>query len=81
MKKKLMFSVGLIMSVIPVVAETLPNAADSSRVYDLDEVVVVSQAKEFYRLRQQPLSSSVLSGDNLFSLGLRDIREVSDFVV
>lgn len=80
MKKKLMFSVGLMMSVIPVVAETLPNAADSSRVYDLDEVVVVSQAKEFYRLRQQPLSSSVLSGDNLFSLGLRDIREVSDFV-
>ncbi len=80
MKKKLLYSVLLLASVLPIQAETSPALADSSRVYDLDEVVVVSQAKEFYRLRQQPLSSTVLSGDNLFSLGLRDIREVSDFV-
>ena len=80
MKKKTILSVWAMMAVLPLSAETSPAVADSSRVYDLDEVVVVSQAKEFYRLRQQPLSSTVLSGDNLFSLSLRDIREVSDFV-
>ena len=80
MKKAFILSVLAMMTILPVSAVTNPSLADSSRVYDLDEVVIVSQAKEFYRLRQQPLSSTVLSGDNLFSLGAHDIREVSDFV-
>ncbi|MBQ7420368.1 MAG: TonB-dependent receptor [Prevotella sp.] len=80
MKKEFIISALALMTVLPVGAVITPSLADSSRVYDLDEVVVVSQAKEFYRLRQQPLSSTVMSGDNLFSLGVRDIREVSDFV-
>lgn len=80
MKKKMILSAWAMMAMLPLSAETTPVVADSSRVYDLDEVVVVSQAKEFYRLRQQPLSSTVLSGENLFSLGLRDIREISDYV-
>ncbi|SNU03425.1 Outer membrane receptor proteins, mostly Fe transport [Prevotellaceae bacterium MN60] len=54
--------------------------ADSSRVYDLDEVVVVSQSKEYAKLRQQPLSSTVLTGNEIGSLGVRDLREISDFV-
>ncbi|MCH3969116.1 MAG: hypothetical protein LKE47_01485 [Prevotella sp.] len=37
------------------------DLSDSSRVHDLDEVVVVRQPKEFLRLRQQPLSSTILS--------------------
>ena len=79
--KQVIFIAALaMMTVLPVKAVITPSMADSSRVCDLDEVVVVSQTKEFYRLRQQPLSSTVLSGDNLFSLGVRDIREVSDFV-
>lgn len=32
--------------------------ADSSRVFDIDEVVVAAQPKEQYRLRMQPLSST-----------------------
>ena len=35
--------------------------SDTSRVYDIDEVVVVDQPKESFRLRQQPLSSSSFS--------------------
>ena len=54
--------------------------ADSSRVYDLDEVVVVSQNKEFMKLRQQPMSSTVLTGTELFSLNSRDLRDISSFV-
>lgn len=53
---------------------------DSSRVHDLDEVFVVSQAKEFYRLRKQPLSSSAFSGKEMQSLNVRDLRELSAYV-
>lgn len=54
--------------------------ADSSRVKDLDEVVVRSQPKEVFRLRQQPLSASMVSGEDIQWLGTRDLRELSSFV-
>ena len=60
--------------------EQKETLADSSRVYDLDEVVVVSQNKEFMKLRQQPMSSTVLTGTELFSLNSRDLRDISSFV-
>ena len=47
MKKVLLF-VWALGSLMPAVAENIGELADSSRVYDLDEVVVVSQSKEFY---------------------------------
>ena len=34
------------------------SLSDSSKVFDIDEVVVVSQPKEVMRLRQQALSST-----------------------
>ena len=34
------------------------SLADSSKVHDIDEVVIVSQPKEVFRLRNQPLSST-----------------------
>lgn len=80
MNRKVILSLIAVAAVLPASAGNEAEMADSSRVYDLDEVVVVSQAKEFYRLRQQPLSSTVLSGRELGNLGSRDIREVSDFV-
>ena len=54
--------------------------ADSSRVVDLDEVVVVSQPKEQMRLRLQPVSSSVLSGHDMQQLQVRDLGDLSNFV-
>lgn len=80
MKRKIYVSVLAVMSALPVLAATGTSLADSSRVYDLDEVVVVAQSKEYMRLRQQPLSSSVLTGQEIGSLGVRDLREISDFV-
>ena len=50
---------------------------DSSRVHDIDEVVVVSQGKDVFRLRQQPLSSTLLSRNELQRLGARDLRDVA----
>ncbi len=67
---------------LPAGAENIdtPILADSSRVYDLDEVVVVSQNKEYTQLRKQPLSSNVFTHTELFNLGSRDLRDVSSFV-
>lgn len=53
---------------------------DSSRVYDLDAVVIVAEPKENVRLRQQPLSSSLFSQNEMLSLGVRDLRELSQYV-
>ena len=72
----------------PVLAtnEILPSnlgsaeVSDTSRVVDLDEVIVVSQPKESFRLRQQPLSSTLFSGTDMNNLGVRDVRELSSYV-
>ena len=77
-KRKLFAAALALGTVAPSWADTA--LADSSRVYDLDEVVVVSQNKEYQKLRQQPLSSTVLTSNELTSLGIRDVRELSDYV-
>ncbi len=54
--------------------------ADTSRVVDLDEVVVVAQPKESFRLRRQPLGSTVFTGGEMQSLGLRSLSRLSAYV-
>ena len=80
MLKKLFCSAFLIMTAMTAMAGDEPVVTDSSRVYDLDEVIVVSQAKEFFRLRQQPISATVLGTTELNSLRASDLREISDYV-
>ncbi|MBR5689249.1 MAG: TonB-dependent receptor plug domain-containing protein, partial [Prevotella sp.] len=53
---------------------------DTSRIFDLDEVVVVSQPKEQVRLRLQPLSSSVFGSEQIQQLNARDLSQLSQFV-
>ena len=60
--------------------EVLPVLADSSQVYDIEEIVVITQPKEVFRLRQQPLSASSFSAGELQGLQVHDIRQLSDFV-
>lgn len=80
MLKKIFCSVFLMMTAMTAMAGNEPVETDSSRVYDLDEVIVVSQAKEFFRLRQQPISATVLGTTELNSLRASDLREISDYV-
>lgn len=54
--------------------------ADTSRVVDLDEVVVVSHPKENVRLRRQPVSSSVFTGREMQKLGVSDLSGLSAYV-
>ena len=63
---------------LPISAETA--LSDSSKVFDIDEVVVVSQPKEVLRLRQQALSSTSLSSSLMKKMGVSDLRDLSQFV-
>lgn len=53
---------------------------DTSRVVDLDEVIVVAQPKEQVRLRQQPLSSNVFGSDEMQRLNIHDLSRLSQYV-
>ena len=53
---------------------------DTSKVVDLDEVVVVSQPKDGRLLRHQPLSSMVLTQQEMNSLQIRDLSALSNYV-
>ena len=55
-------------------------AADTSRVVDLDEVVVVAQPKEGFLLRQQPMSSSAFGSREMQQLNVRSLSQLSDHV-
>ncbi len=63
---------------IPVIADIA--ATDTSRVVDLDEVVVVAQPKESGLLRHQPLSSTVMTGQSINLLGTYDLPSLSAYV-
>ena len=54
--------------------------SDSSKVVDLDEVVVVSQPKEQVRLRLQPVSSNVFGSEQLKQLNVHDLSQLSQYV-
>ena len=77
MKKIILVS--LIQAIfVPAMAEIEQN--DTSRVRDLDEIVVVSQPKEQVRLRLQPLSSSVFGSEQIQQLNVHDLSQLSQFV-
>lgn len=51
--------------------------SDSSKVHDIEEVVVVALPKETYRLRQQPLSATSLAAADLASQSAHSLRDVA----
>lgn len=77
--KKILLLMGVMSVMTPALAENIGEMADSSRVYDLDEIVVVSQSKEFQKLRFQPVSSTVLTSEEIGLMGIRDLRDASNF--
>ena len=74
---KLLFSGILLFSATTVGAE---EVNDTSKVVDLDEVVVVSQPKDGRLLRHQPLSSTVLTQREMQMLGVSDLAQLSQYV-
>jgi len=53
---------------------------DTSRVVDLDELIVVSQPKESYRLRQQPLSSTVITANEMSKQNIESLSDATGSV-
>lgn len=79
--KKLISTITILCATVTVAsANENIEVTDSSRVYDLDEVVVVAQAKEAFRLRQQPLSAMVMGGEEMTQRGIYDLRTLSESV-
>ena len=74
---KLLFSGILLFSATTGGAE---EVNDTSKVIDLDEVVVVSQPKDGRLLRHQPLSSTVLTQREMQMLGVSDLAQLSQYV-
>lgn len=74
---------GLIMAVCPALADNtntniLPN--DTTKVIDIEEVVVIATPKENTRLRQQPASSTSLSQEDMRNNAVTSIKSLSAFV-
>ena len=77
------FGIALLMATslpMAIQANNIIEKGDTSRVYDIDEVVVIDQPKEAFRLRQQPLSSTSFNGDLIRNLNVQDVRNLSVFV-
>lgn len=56
-----------------------PTPADSSRVTDIEEVVVASSPKEHVRLRRQPLSATLFGADELRRRRAGSVKDLSAF--
>jgi outer membrane receptor protein involved in Fe transport len=80
MNKKVFFCSAFAALALNVQADVVEELTDSSRVIDLDEVVVVSQPKEQVRLRLQPVSSNVFGAEQLQQLHVHDLSQLSQYV-
>ncbi len=85
MNKKIVFVLLALGGQLAAVATPLKSLdtealSDSSKVVDLDEVVVISQPKEQVRLRLQPVSSNVFGSEQLQQLNVRDLSQLSQYV-
>ena len=85
MNKKIVFVLLALGGQLSVMATPLcdldtEELSDSSKVIDLDEVVVVSQPKEQVRLRLQPVSSNVFGSEQLQQLHVHDLSQLSQYV-
>jgi len=74
---RVLFSGLLLFATATVQAE---EVNDTSKVVDLDEIVVVSQPKDGRMLRHQPLSSTVLTQHEMQTLGVNDLAQLSQYV-
>ena len=67
---------------MPVMANDIDGdvPGDTARVYELPGIYVVPYSKEYFPLREQPVSSTIFTVEDLKGLNLRDLKEISDFV-
>ena len=69
--KKLLLPILTLPLSVKLMAETVEEPSDTSKVYDIDEVVIISQPKVNFRLRQQPISAMSFGAEQMNQLGTR----------
>lgn len=85
-KYRRLFSIVYLTLTLAITAEAnntnpvTPAINDTSKIVDIDEVIVISQPKESFSLRQQPLSSTMLGANDLKRITMRDLRDLTAFV-
>lgn len=83
MKKRIplipLFAVTGVMA-SPVNAENLTAPKDSTKVIDIEEVVVIATPKENNRLRQQPVSATSLSQNDMRNQVVNSVKSLSSLV-
>ena len=76
MQKKLLTLVAL-LGFTSIQAAIIPTEADTSRVINLEEAIVVATPKQTTQLRKQPLSANLFSGKELEKLQVTSIKGLS----
>ena len=76
MQKKLLTLVAL-LGFTSIQAAIIPTEADTSRVINLEEAIVVATPKQTTQLRKQPLSANIFSGKELEKLQVTSIKGLS----
>ena len=78
MKKNILLAVAALASIpqFPL-ADNRDVPSDSSRVIDIEEVVVVASPKENFKLREQPSSVSLFSQESMERLGINSVKGLS----
>ena len=80
--KNILFLAAANMVALFATAKTnFPDAvpADTSRVIDIEEVVVVASPKENFKLREQPSSVTLFSRENMECLGIKSIKNLTSY--
>ena len=71
---------GAVVSADNIHEVSLESVNDTSRVIDLDEVVVIAQPKEGALLRHQPMSSSAFGTQEMQLLQMKSLGQLADYV-
>ena len=80
--KNILFLAAANMVALFATAKTnFPDAvpADTSRVIDIEEVVVVASPKENFKLREQPSSVTLFSRENMERFGIKSIKNLTSY--
>ena len=78
LRETLCYSVVLFLSIAKTFAFTLPE--DTTKVVDIEEVVIIASPKETSKLRQLPTSVSLISQKDMQANGITSLKSASNIV-
>ena len=80
-KHILLLAAANMVGLVAAAKTNFPDAvpADTSRVIDIEEVVVVASPKENFKLREQPSSVTLFSRENMERFGIKSIKNLTSY--